>query len=218
MTQTQPRRGRPTGRPTAGETSKRTIRDRARKRRMRAGGAAAAVFALVAVAAFAVQRSGPTTDALRQAGSTTSAGGPARVGSPLPDFQLTTADGAAVNAAKLRGKAAIVWFTTSYCTPCQEGALKFQKVVPRLGDKAPTMLMVFLDPKEPNSALLQWRKSFGQPTWVPALDTDRFGQRAGVQVLDTKIFVDQTGVVRDINTAPVNDSYLATVQRLATGA
>lgn len=219
MTDTDLRAGRP-GRPLAGKPSGRTTGG-ARPRRLRTLAATtAAVVAVVAVAVFAANRAAPPAGAPRTsaAAAAQSAGGPARVGSPFPDFRLTSADGAEVTAATLRGTNSIVWFTTSYCVPCQEGALRYQKAARQLGTKAPTMLMVFLDPREPNAALLDWRKRFGQPTWVPALDADGLGQRAGVQVLDTKIFLDPAGVVRDINTAPVDDAYLTTVKRLATGA
>lgn len=222
MTDTARQGGHPS-RPAAGDLSRRTDGQPARTRRLRmaagAAGAAVAVVAALAVALFAAHRAAPATSSLRQsAASAQPVGGPARVGSPFPDFRLTSADGAEVTAATLRGSNAIVWFTTSYCVPCQEGALRYQKAARQLGSKAPTILMVFLDPREPNAALLDWRRKFGQPTWVPALDTGGLGQRAGVQILDTKIFLDTAGVVRDINTAPVDDAYSATVKRLATGA
>lgn len=173
---------------------------------------------MVAVAVFAVQRATPSTSALTSASSGAARGGPAQVGKPFPDFRLTTVDGAQITTAKLAGGDTILWFTTSYCVPCQIGAVKYQPLAKELGAKAPTMLFVFVDPQEPAAALQGFRTKYALPQWQMALDTDTLGQRAGVQVLDTKIFVDKSGVVRDINTVPVNDSYLTTVRRLATGA
>jgi peroxiredoxin len=41
------------------------------------------------------------------------------VGKPAPDFSLTTFDGRTVSAAGLTGKAVIVNFWNSWCSPCQ---------------------------------------------------------------------------------------------------
>lgn len=218
MTQTDVRGGRNPKRAPAGKTSKPTGRQRARTRRLWIAGVVAAAAVLVLVATIAVQRTAPGQDAAGGTSGSAPGGGPAQVGEPMTDFRLMTSDGAEVTAAKLRGNDSILWFTTTYCVPCQVGAVEYQTLASELGDKAPTMLFVFLDPQEPNSALQNFRSQFGLPDWIMALDSDELGQRAGVQVLDTKIFVDETGVVRDIDTAPVDDGYLADVRRLATEA
>jgi peroxiredoxin len=198
--------------------STRSAVDRSPQRRRRLIGAAVSAAALVAVAVFAVQRATPASDALTPASSASSASGPAAVGEPFPDFRLATVEGAQVTPDKLRGSDTILWFTTTYCVPCQIGAQKYRSLDSELGEKAPTMLFVFLDPQEPDAALQEFRSKYGLPQWQMAMDTDQLAQRGGVQVLDTKIFLDETGVVRDIDTAPVDDSYLADVRRLATGA
>lgn len=218
MSRTAPPASRST-RPAAGERAKRPSAERSRRRRQRLVGAAVAAVVLVAVAVFAVQRATPAADAVTPASSAGGGGGnPAAIGQPFTDFRLATVDGSQVTPDKLRGSDTILWFTTTYCVPCQVGAQAYQSLDNELGDEAPTMLFVFLDPQEPDAALREFRTKFGLPEWQMAMDTDQLAQRAGVQVLDTKIFVDETGVVRDIDTAPVDDSYLADVRRLATGA
>lgn len=217
MSRTAPPTSSPS-RLAAGEHSKLALAGRARTRRQRLIGAAVAAVVLVAVAVFAVQRAAPSSDALTPIASSGSTDGPAEVGQPVPDFRLVTVDGAPISPDKLRGSDAILWFTTTYCVPCQIGAQKYQSLDKELGDKAPTMVFVFLDPQEPDAALSGFRSKFGLPQWQMAMDTDQLAQRAGVQVLDTKIFVDETGIVRDINTPPVNDDYLDSIRRLATEA
>ena len=219
MTQTDARGGRKPRRAPAGKTSKSTGPQRARTRGLWIAGVVAAVAVLVLVATIAVQRSAPEQDAAAvDTSGPAPAGGPAQVGEPMTDFRLMTSDGAEVTAAQLRGNDSILWFTTTYCVPCQVGAVEYRALASELGDDAPNMLFVFLDPQEPNSALQNFRSQFGLPEWIMALDSDQLAQRAGVQLLDTKIFVDETGVVRDIDTAPVDDGYLADVRRLATKA
>jgi peroxiredoxin len=207
-----------TARAASRPPSTRALADRSRRRSQRLVGAAVAAVVLIAVAVFAVQQAAPASDPLTPASSGGSAGGPAAVGQPFPDFRLATVDGSQVTPDKFRGSDTIVWFTTTYCVPCQIGAVKYRALDNELGDQAPTMLFVFLDPQEPDAALREFRSEFGLPEWAMAMDADQLAQRAGVQVLDTKIFVDESGVVRDIDTAPVDDAYLADVRRLATGA
>lgn len=211
MTQTNLPGGRTPSGPVTGQ--------RARRRRLWiAALATTAVLALIGLAVFAVSQNASGPDTQRSATSSSAAQGPARVGETFPDFALTTADGEQVTAADLRGRDTILWFTTTYCVPCQEGALAYQPVAQQLGSAAPRMLFVFVDPQEPNSALLDFRTRFGLPDWLMALDSDGLAQRASVQVLDTKIFVDETGTVANIDTAPINDAYLDTVRRLSTAA
>jgi cytochrome oxidase Cu insertion factor (SCO1/SenC/PrrC family) len=206
-------------RSAAGERSTRAMAEQPRKKRQqRLIGAAVAAVVLVAVAVFAVQRATPTTQALpaSASGSSESSSGPAEVGQPFMDFRLVTVDGAQITPAKLAGNDTLLWFTTTYCVPCQIGAQEYQSLDNELGDKAPTVLFVFLDPQEPDAALSEFRTKFGLPEWQMAMDTDQLAQRAGVQVLDTKIFLDEEGIVRDINTPPVNDAYLESIRKLAT--
>jgi peroxiredoxin len=206
-------------RPAAGDRSKRALAEQARKKRQRLVGAAVAAVVLVAVAVFAVQRATPATQALAPAsasGGGGSSSGPAEVGQPFPDFRLATVDGSQITPDKLAGNDTLLWFTTTYCVPCQIGAQEYQSLDNELGDEAPTVLFVFLDPQEQAAALSEFRSKFGLPEWQMAMDTDQLAQRAGVQVLDTKIFLDEEGIVRDINTPPVNDAYLESIRKLAT--
>lgn len=180
-------------------------------------GAVIAVL-VVALAVVAVHRAGPVPRAATSAGAagSVSDAGPARVGAPFPAFAVTTPEGREITNAALSGRPALLWFTTSYCVPCQVGAHKlatYERKV--LGETAPRVVFVFVDPAEPQEALLQFRKKFGLPSWDLALDADQLAQRAAVTALDTKIFIDGTGVVRDIDLAPVTDDYLDTVRRLS---
>lgn len=48
--------------------------------------------------------------------------GPAVVGQPAPDFELTTFDGQTLRSEELRGKVIVLNFWASWCDPCAEEA------------------------------------------------------------------------------------------------
>lgn len=183
-------------------------------------GAVVAVL-VVALAVVALNRADPVPRTARTAGAAgpVSDAGPARVGAPFPAFAVTTPEGKQITNAALSGRPALLWFTTSYCVPCQVGAKElaaYEREV--LRETAPRVVFVFVDPSEPQEALLQFRDKFGLPSWDVALDADQLAQRAAVTALDTKIFLDGVGVVQDIDLAPVTDDYLDTVRRLSEKA
>src|SRR5713226_8490738 len=95
-----------------------------------------------------------------------------RVGQAFPAFHITSTDGQTVTNASLRGGPAIIWYTTSYCAPCQGGARAVAKLYDQLGGNAFKVLVVFVDPGESTAALGQWRSQFGRPGWIVALDND----------------------------------------------
>lgn len=89
------------------------------------------------------------------------------VGNLAPDFRLVDVAGKTVSRDSLRGRPAIVWFTASYCTPCQEGALALQRVLDRIeANKRVAVVMVFVDPGDPPAALADWKARFGRADWT----------------------------------------------------
>src|SRR5213593_2754476 len=147
-------RPRPTRVPTPSPRLRATGRSgpgsRGRANAVILGGGAVVVIALV-VAAVIVLRPGATGAPAGAVG--TSAAGPAvgtAVGDKAPDFRLVDLAGKAVSRDSLRGRPAVVWFTASYCTPCQEGALALQRVLARVGGNDRVAVgMVYIDPGDP---------------------------------------------------------------------
>lgn len=136
-------------------------------------------------------------------------------GKLFPDFALTEAGGAALARASLGGKPALIWFTTSYCVPCQIGAKPVKQLDDELGGQAFNVLVVFVDPYEPASALTEWRAKFGNADWLVALDADQALTRAvGLQFLDTKFLLDPTGVVRNVDFRVADDKYVGIIRRV----
>lgn len=132
------------------------------------------------------------------------------VGDKFPDFRLSEVSNIAIIPDIFLGDPTIIWFTTSWCTPCQIGARDTSKFDTELGDDAFDVLVVFIDPRESNKDLINWRNLYANPDWLVAFDDqgDSLAQKLGVKFLDTKYLLDENGVIVDIDERQVNSAYL----------
>ena len=173
------------------------------------GGVLVLVF-VAALAAFSLGRNSATSGSSPDGSSQ---GAPA-VGKRFPDFSLTEADGRRLTVSSLEGKPSIVWFTTSYCVPCQVGAREVARLDDELGGDAFNVLVVFVDPQEPASALRGWRERFANEDWLVALDEDvALANAVRLQVLDTKFLLDKDGTVRNIDYAVAGNDYVELIRK-----
>ena len=150
----------------------------------------------------------PGTSILQQAGL--------KVGDTFPDFNLTEVDGRSISNDSLKGKPVIVWFTTSWCTPCQIGALDVSKLDDEFGGKAFNVLVVFVDPKETSQDLRLWRKRFAREDWMVAFDNKltELATRVNLRFLDSKFLLDKNGVIKNIDFKQADENYLNTIKRI----
>jgi thiol-disulfide isomerase/thioredoxin len=129
----------------------------------------------------------------------------AAVGDRAPDFRLTDIAGRTITAGDLRGRPALIWFTTSYCVPCQAGALALQRILGRIeGANALRVVVAFVDPGDPAGALTEWRSRFGRPDWIVGYADPSMIADYHVQALDTKFLLDRNGIVRVVDLVPID--------------
>lgn len=141
------------------------------------------------------------------------------VGKVFPGFSVTDVDGRVVTRDSLAGTPTIIWFTTSYCLPCQAGAVQVARLDDQLGGSALNVLVMFVDPGEGAQALTSWRDRFGNPDWMVALDRDgTLANAVGLRFLDTKLLLGPDGSLRDVNTAPVDPAYLTLLRGAVRGS
>lgn len=187
-------------------------------------GAVAAVFAAVFSASLLL--AGSSDDAPGGGGSSVAVpegvvegSSSAQEGGLFPDFRLTEAGGRVLTRESLRGKPSIVWFTTSYCVPCQVGARDVAKLDDELGGDRFDVLVVFVDPQEPTSVLEDWRSSFANDDWMVALDAGGdLSSKVGLQFLDSKFLLDGRGVLDDVDLELVDDDYLDLIRAKVEGS
>lgn len=169
------------------------------------GGALALVCCLGAFG-LGIVGAGGTPQANPGPSSTTNLTVGTAVGDMAPAFRLVDVDGGTVTRDSLIGEPAVLWFTTSYCVPCQEGAVAFQRVLAKtdLADQV-HVLMAFIDPGEPSDALTEWKARFGSPDWRYALASETMVIDYHVQYLDSKYLLDRDGVVRVADFLPLDE-------------
>lgn len=133
------------------------------------------------------------------------------VGQLFPEFTATEVDGGTITRDTLKGKPAIVWFTTTYCVPCQVGARRVATLDDELGGNAFDVLVLFVDPKERPEDLREWRRQFAREDWKVALDLD-LARRVELRYLDTKYLLDREGVIHNIDVAVADERYLQLIR------
>lgn len=138
------------------------------------------------------------------------------VGDTFPDFSVTDVDGKTITNNSLRGKPTIIWFTASWCIPCQIGAKKVSKIENDLGENAFNVLVVFVDLKEQNSDLINWKKQFASSDWIVGFDnkTTPLAQKVNLKFLDSKFILDKNGVIKNIDFKQADENYLNTIKQV----
>ena len=137
----------------------------------------------------------------------------ASVGNVFPDFSVTDIDGQPISNDTLKGKPTIIWFTATWCTPCQIGAKRVTQFQNELGNNSLNVLVYFLDPNESADDLRNWRSQFGSPNWKLVLDNGP-AEKFGIKFLDSKYLLDKDGVIKDFNTRIADDKYLALIRSM----
>ncbi|MBI2583517.1 MAG: TlpA family protein disulfide reductase [Candidatus Aenigmarchaeota archaeon] len=116
-------------------------------------------------------------------------------GFSAPPFQLEDVEQGDFTGDSLRGRPLFIFFTTTWCTPCQLGAKNLARYDAETGDNAFNVLIVFVDPGEGEEKFRQWKLSFGRDDWYIAPDNG-MAENYAVQYLDTKYVLDKEGIIK----------------------
>lgn len=142
-----------------------------------------------------------------------------KLGGAFLDFEVTEVAGRKITKESLQGKPAIVWFTTSWCVPCQIGAKRVVLLDDELGGNAFNVLVIFVDPRESESDLINWRNRFGNEDWMVAFDnfvdeSRSLSAKVGLRYLDSKFLLDSNGIIKNIDFAIADEKYLTIIREV----
>ena len=127
------------------------------------------------------------------------------IGAVAPNFQLTDPVNGNITKENFLGKPLFIFFTTTWCTPCQIGAQNLARYDDEHGGNAFNVLIVFIDDKETANQFINWKKQFGTDDWYVAKGID-MANNYHVQFLDTKYVFDKDGIIKWIDVKPLEYS------------
>jgi len=124
------------------------------------------------------------------------------VGNMAPDFKLTDPLKGTITKSNFTAKPLFIFFTATYCTPCQIGAQNLARYDDEHEGNAFNVLIVFIDDKETDNQLIDWKKQFGRDDWYVAKGIS-MANSYNVQFLDTKYVFDKDGIIKWIDVKPL---------------
>jgi thiol-disulfide isomerase/thioredoxin len=164
-----------------------------------------AVTAAIIVAIAAINLSSQTSSKLNLTTASGSAVQGLEVGNSAPDFSLTDPEKGGITKQTFEGKPVLIFFTTTWCTPCQIGAENLARFDDETGGNAFNVLIVFVDPRENYPQYLDWREKYGRSDWYVA-ESEQMPQEYKVRYLDTKYVFDSSGMIKWVDVNPLEYS------------
>jgi thiol-disulfide isomerase/thioredoxin len=129
---------------------------------------------------------------------TPGAGGPIKVGQPMPDLAIEQLSGKSLNVSSYRGKVLLLDVWASWCIPCKQELPMLDDLATRLRAKGVEILAVSVDEKREN--VDRFLNSRGR--WSLTIAHDPRGQvadRLQPEKMPTSYMVDRQGVIRYVN-------------------
>jgi thiol-disulfide isomerase/thioredoxin len=152
------------------------------------------VFVALFVAILAMLASGKYLDRVRKHGPMKLVGNVQ--GKAAPDFALASLDGKKVKLSDFRGKAVLLNFWATWCSPCKVEMPWFEQLQKQYGRDGLVVLGVAMDDSEP-ATIAKFASDLGVNYQV-LLGTDKVSDDYGdVQYLPTTFYIGRDGMIVD---------------------
>jgi cytochrome c biogenesis protein CcmG/thiol:disulfide interchange protein DsbE len=116
------------------------------------------------------------------------------VGVPAPDFDLASLDGKRVKLSDFRGKAVLLNFWATWCSPCKVEMPWFVELQKKYGNDGFVVLGIAMDDSDP-AKIAQFAAEMGV-NYPVLLGTDKISDDYGdVQFLPTTFYIDRDGKI-----------------------
>jgi peroxiredoxin len=117
-------------------------------------------------------------------------------GKPAPDFSLQTLDGQTLKLSDLRGKAVVLNFWATWCTPCKAEMPWFVDFQKQYGGQGLQMVGVAMDDSAKDD-IDKFAKQMGVNYPVVLGKESLADQYGGVDFLPTTFYIDRSGNIQD---------------------
>ncbi len=152
----------------------------------------ALVFAALVIAILAMVASGKFLTRIRRHGPTVLVGDVR--GMSAPDFELASLDGKKVKLSDYRGKAVLLNFWATWCSPCKVEMPWFVDLQKKYGEDGLVILGVAMDDTE-TPKIAQFASEMGV-NYPVLLGTDKVSEEYGnVDYLPTSFYIDRQGKI-----------------------
>jgi peroxiredoxin len=150
----------------------------------------ALVFAALLIAIVAMIATGKYITRFRHQGAASLVGDVRGV--PAPDFELASLDGRKVKLSDYRGKAVLLNFWATWCSPCKVEMPWFVDLQKKYGNDGLVVLGVAMDDSD-TPKIAQFASEMGV-NYPVLLGTDKVSEQYGnVQFLPTTFYIDREG-------------------------
>ncbi len=173
------------------------------------------IIVAVVAAAFLANNSTQSSQFTNLTTAPENIGPPAKglqAGNIAPDFSLVDPQKGSITKQSFEGKPVFIFFTTTWCTPCQIGAQNLARYDDETGGNAFNVLIVFVDERESDPQFMEWKNRFGNDDWYIAKGI-KMANTYKVQYLDTKYVFDKNGIIKWVDVKPLDYSSIAPVMR-----
>ena len=133
---------------------------------------------------------------------------PLQLGAVAPDFTLKQLAGGEASLSEFRGRPVLVNFWATWCKPCRAEMPEIISAYQAHRDAGLEVLAVNLTDQESMKDVRRFAAELGLPFVVLLDRKGAVRERYGLIAIPTSVFIDSSGVIRMVNSGPIDGKAL----------